>query len=85
MKNTTVDEIKQRLTTALNPSYLEVLDESAGHIDHHAPAGMGHYAVIIATPAFNNLSLAQQHRLIYKAIGSLMDTHIHALRIEIKN
>jgi BolA protein len=76
--------IRERLTTALNPDLLEVADESHQHIGHAgAKTGMGHFAVTIQSPLFADKNLIQRHRLIYGALGSLMQTEIHALRITI--
>ena len=69
---------------ALAPTHLEVLDES--HLHHgHAGAltGKGHFRVRIRSAQFAGLSLLAQHRLIYSALGGLMDSDIHALAIEI--
>lgn len=76
--------IRERLTEALNPEHLEVLDESVHHRGHAgASTGMGHFAVSISSPRFKGKSLVQCHRLIYDALGNLMETEIHALRINL--
>jgi BolA protein len=76
--------IHETLTSSLNPSHLEVTDESHLHIGHPgAKTGMGHFAVKIACAKFDDKSMVQQHRLIYTALGELMQTDIHALRITI--
>lgn len=76
--------IRERLTAALSPQQLEVLNESQHHVGHAgASTGMGHFALTIQSPLFEGKSLVQQHRLIYDALGSLMETDIHALRITI--
>lgn len=79
-----VEAIRERLTTALTPQQLEVVDESQRHAGHAgASTGMGHFAVTIQSPLFAGKSMVESHRLIYQALGSLMDTDIHALRITI--
>ena len=76
--------IQERLTTALSPQQLEVINESQHHVGHAgASTGMGHFALTIQSPLFEGKNLVQQHRLIYEALGSLMETDIHALRITI--
>lgn len=79
-----IQAIRERLTAALSPQILEVVNESQHHVGHAgASTGMGHYALKIQSPAFKDISMVQQHRLIYEALGSLMETDIHALRITI--
>lgn len=76
--------IRERLTQALSPEKLDVIDESEHHAGHAgASTGMGHYAIVIQSPQFKDKSLVESHRLIYQALGSLMETDIHALRITI--
>jgi BolA protein len=76
--------IRECLTTALRPEQLEVVDESHQHIGHAgAKTGMGHFAVTIQSPLFADKNLILRHRLIYEALGGLMQTEIHALRITI--
>jgi BolA protein len=79
-----MQEIKQRLTAALQPSSLEVIDESHLHVGHAgAQSGAGHFAVTIGAKALDNLSKVKAHQLIYKAVDGLIPTEIHALRITI--
>ncbi len=77
------DEIRQRLTEALQPSELEVLDEGHKHAGH-ANAGKGHFHVRVVSLAFAGLPALKRHRLIYSALGDLMDQGIHALSIDAK-
>lgn len=77
--------ITERLTLALKPSFLEVIDESALHAGHAgAKDGRGHFAITIKSAAFDNQSRVHCHRLIYTALGDLMQTDIHALGITIE-
>lgn len=74
--------IRDRLTAALEPQVLEVTDESHLHAGHAgARDGRGHFHVRIASPRFRGLSRLAQHRLVYDALGDLMITDIHAVRI----
>ena len=75
--------IRERLTRALNPEKLDVVDESAKHAGHAgAASGGGHYIVTIVSRAFENKSLIQRHRLVYDAVDDMMHTEIHALSIQ---
>lgn len=78
----TSEQIKQLLTSELQPALLEIIDNSAAHAGHAgARSGGGHYHVTIVAEAFEGKSLVQRHQLIYKALGDLMKQQIHALGI----
>ena len=82
MTNDRVSTIEKLLTEALEPSYLLVKDQSHLHAGHAgAKDGRGHFDVTIVSEAFAGKRPLARHRLIYDALGSLMDTDIHALRI----
>ncbi len=75
--------IHERLTRALNPEKLEIVDESARHAGHAgAASGGGHFIVTIVAKAFENKSPIQRHRLVYDAVDDMMHTEIHALSIQ---
>ena len=43
-----------------------------------------HYSVSIESSAFNGLSRIQQHQLVYKSLGGLMDNELHAMQLKTK-
>lgn len=74
--------IESRLRAALAPESLDVIDESAAHAGHDgAKSGGGHYAVTIVSPRFAGQAPLARHRLVYQALGALMQRDIHALKI----
>ena len=74
--------ITERLTQALQPTKLNVIDESHLHVGHAgAKDGRGHFAVNIISEAFSGKSRVARQQLIYAALGDLMQTDIHALRM----
>lgn len=78
-----IEAIRRRLTTALDPTELEIIDESHLHAGHAgARDGRGHFRVRIHSRQFQGLSRLQQHRLVYNALADLMVTDIHALSLE---
>ena len=80
------EAIEEYLQEKFNPSYLEVIDESHLHIGHAgAQSGKGHFRIIIICEEFNGQALLVCHRLIYQALGNMMEEDIHALAIEIKH
>jgi BolA protein len=78
-----VEEIRRRLAAALEPVELEVLDEGYKHAGH-ANEGKGHFHVRIVSAAFVGQMPIKRHRLVYAALGELMDQGIHALSIDAK-
>ena len=83
MNEERIAKIRERINAALKPDALEIIDESHKHIGHAgARDGRGHFQVTIVSDKFKGLSPIQRHRLIYDAVGDLMDTDIHALSIK---
>ena len=77
--------IQSRLRAALDPPLLEVTDESQLHAGHAgARDGRGHFHIRIASARFQGLGAVARHRLIYDALGDLLTTDIHAVRISIE-
>lgn len=75
--------IKEKLTVALTPTHLEIIDESHKHAGHAgAREGGGHFLVIIVSPQFTGKTLVQRHRMVFAAVDKLMNTTIHALSIK---
>jgi BolA protein len=74
--------IRERLA-ALNPLTVDLQDESAQHAGHAgAASGGGHWQLTIVSEAFRGKSAVARHRMVYEALGDLMNRDIHALRIE---
>lgn len=75
--------MRQLLTAALSPTELEIIDESHLHAGHAgARSGRGHYALRIRSAAFDGKNPVQCHRMVYAALGDMMQTDIHALSIK---
>jgi len=76
------EQIRQRLGS-LAPARLELLDESAQHAGHAgaAPGGNTHWRLTIVSAAFAGKPVVARHRMVYQALGELMQHPIHALAI----
>ncbi len=73
--------LHERLSV-LNPSHLEVIDESHLHAGHEgAKGGASHFRVIISCDQFTGISSLARHRLVYDHVHDLMPHPIHALAI----
>ena len=77
-----VERIRALLTEALAPQSLDVADDSHKHAGHAgARGGQGHFGVDIVSSAFAGKLPLARHRLVYAALGDMMQTDIHALSI----
>ena len=77
--------LAQQLRRTLQPSQLEVLDESADHAGHAGANGTGfgtHFRVRIASPLFTGQSRVACHRLVYDSLQVFIDQGVHAIAIE---
>ena len=72
--------IRSRLEAELAPEELEVVDDSHRHAGHPgARDGRGHFQVRILSRRFAGKRTVERHRMVYAALGALMQTDIHAL------
>ncbi|QDA56100.1 BolA family protein [Thermomonas aquatica] len=77
-----VERMRALLVAALAPLALEIRDDSHKHAGHAgARGGQGHFSVDIVSAAFAGKSPLARHRLVYAALGEMMQTDIHALAI----
>ncbi|MFT4196904.1 MAG: BolA family protein [Pseudoxanthomonas sp.] len=73
----------RRALQALAPQQLEVEDQSHLHAGHAgARDGRGHYRVRIVSEAFAGRAPLARHRIVYAAVGAMMQTDVHALSIQ---
>ena len=79
---TRIEKIHAALASALDTTQIDIEDESHLHAGHvGAQTGRGHFSVSIVSSAFAGLGPAQRHRAVYAALGSLMQSDIHAISI----
>ena len=77
-----VTRIEQMLAEVFDPVELLVKDQSHLHAGHAgARDGKGHFDVRIVSERFDSKSRLERHRMVYDALGAMMETDIHALRI----
>jgi len=76
-------EMLERLNSALSPTKIALTDESEQHRGHggYNPAGESHFSLHIESAAFAGKSRVERQRMIYAALGHLMDGRVHALSI----
>lgn len=78
------DDIEAKLTAALSPEHLEVIDDSARHAGHAGanPAGESHFKVVVVSAAFEGQSRVQRQRMVYDALAQELAGPIHALELK---
>ena len=83
----TIAEIMQtKLQTALEPTELEIVDESHLHAGHMGarPEGETHFRVTVVSSAFSGLGRIQRHRLVHEAVAEELRTRVHALALVLR-
>jgi len=76
------ERICASLRTALHTDNIQLIDDSHLHVGHAgARDGRGHFRVTIVSADFAGLRTVQRHQLVYRSLGELMQTDIHALGI----
>ena len=80
----TQEHIETLLKKSLNPTYLEITDQSTEHEGHPQAilSGGGHYSVLVVSNQFQGLNLVMRHRLIYDLFKDSFKGEIHALSIK---
>ncbi len=84
--------IEQKLTKALSPERLLVINESHLHAGHHHEedghdavfdgAGETHFRVRIVSPAFAGMGRVARHRAVHDLLAEELQANVHALAIE---
>ncbi|CDZ77038.1 transcriptional regulator BolA [Legionella massiliensis] len=75
------ERINQLVSQELNPSFLEVLNESNRH---HVPEGAEtHFKLSIVSEKFKDLTRIARHRLINNLLAKELNTGLHALSLHL--
>ncbi len=85
MSATRVERVRSALQSALQPSLLEIRDDSAAHAGHAGAREGGHFHVTITTSRFAGVATLERHRMVYAAVAELMGRDIHALTIDARD
>ncbi len=77
-----VARIRAALRNQLDTDDIAIRDDGHLHVGHAgAKSGLGHFHVTIRSPRFSGVKPLDRHRLVYAALGDLMQTDIHAVNI----
>ena len=80
----TRDAMLAKLTRALAPLSLDVVDESHQHAGHagHREGGETHFRVYIVSEAFRGKSRLERHRMVNEVLAAELEGGVHALAIQ---
>jgi BolA family transcriptional regulator, general stress-responsive regulator len=80
------ERIVARLTAALDPILLDVVDESDRHAGHAGAreGGGTHYRVRVVSAKFDRHSRIERHRLVYGLLTEEFADGLHALALVAK-
>lgn len=75
--------IREKLMLALEPTRLDVVNESELHAGHRSSPGTGesHFRILIVSPKFAGLTRVNRHRLVNEALADELEGPIHALAL----
>lgn len=82
----TAESLEAVLRQKLQPTTLEVIDESSAHAGHAGANAEGygtHFRVRIASPLFEGKPRVARHRLVYDALQVFIAQGLHAIAIEV--
>jgi BolA family transcriptional regulator, general stress-responsive regulator len=76
--------IREKLTRALAPTRLDVINESHLHAGHRSSPGTGesHFRVLIVSAAFAGASRVARHRAVNKLLEPELKGKVHALALQ---
>lgn len=76
--------IREKLMVALEPTRLDVVNESHLHAGHiNSPnSGQSHFSVLVVAAAFAGKSRLQRHRIVNEALAAELQDGVHALAVK---
>lgn len=77
--------ITDKLTSALQPTLLELRDISHTHAGHAGAGIETHFTLKIASPHFSGRTRVAQHQLVNTTLADEFQSGLHALSITIIN
>lgn len=75
--------LREKLMIALEPTRLDIVNESELHAGHRSSPGTGesHFRITIVSPKFAGASRVTRHRMVNDAIADELEGRIHALAL----
>lgn len=75
--------IREKLMQALQPTHLDVINESQLHAGHRSSPGTGesHFRVLVTSAVFAGKSRVERHRLVNGLLDAELKGRVHALAL----
>ncbi len=82
-------KIREKLTAALSPEWIELVDDSARHAGHHheggmdaKPGGESHFNLTVVSSAFEGQPRVMRQRAVNAVLREELAGPVHALSIK---
>jgi BolA protein len=78
------DKIQEKLARGLQPTFLEIVNDSARHAGHSGDDGSGesHFKVTVVSLIFAGKSRVERQRMVYALLSEEFGGGLHALSIK---
>jgi BolA family transcriptional regulator, general stress-responsive regulator len=75
--------MREALTIALEPTRLDIINESEMHAGHRGSPGTGesHFRVLVVSPKFAGKSRVDRHRMVNQLLSGELKQGVHALAL----
>jgi BolA protein len=75
--------ISAKLTEALAPVRLDIVDNSCRHAGHVGarPEGETHFRIEVVSMRFEGLDRLARQRLVHRILAAEIESHVHALEL----
>ena len=76
--------LHEKLTVGLNPTRLDIVNESELHAGHRSSPGTGesHFRILVVSEAFTGMSRVDRHRMVNELLADELSGRIHALALK---
>lgn len=76
--------MREKLLVALEPTRLDIVNESELHAGHRNSPGTGesHFRLLIVSPAFAEKSRIERHRIVNEILAEELNGRIHAMALK---
>lgn len=76
--------MREKLIVGLNPTRLDIVNESELHAGHRSSPGTGesHFRILVVSNAFAGKSRVERHRMVNALLSDELAGRIHALALK---
>lgn len=75
--------MRQKLIVGLEPTRLDVINESELHAGHRSSPGTGesHFRIVVVSPRFAGMTRLARHRMVNSLVQAELKDGVHALAV----